>query len=367
MRAMTTIGLMSGTSLDGIDVALVETDGETVLSFGPTGYFAYGGSERDVLRTALKEAEGLKSRDARPGSLTDAEAVITRTHAEAVQNFLAINGIAPEAVDAIGFHGQTVLHRPDEQLTVQIGDGQALASVLSIPVVYDFRASDVAAGGQGAPLVPVFHRALVEAAGLEKPVAIVNIGGVANITLIDGQGNISAFDTGPGNALIDDWVNEKAVLAFDVDGNLAAQGVVDEAVLERLLAHPFFKQSPPKSLDRNWLNKDVANHLSLADGAATLTALTVRAIMKAADHGGFRPRCWIVSGGGAQNIEMRRLLADMSGADVKIADDFGWSSAFMEAQAFAFLAVRSIRGLPLSFPATTGVRQPMTGGVLVRG
>ncbi len=364
MRAMTTIGLMSGTSLDGIDVALIETDGETISRFGPTGYFAYGGSERDVLRAALREALSLKNRDERPGILAAAEAVITRSHQKAVQEFLKGNGLSPSGIDAVGFHGQTVLHRPDERLTVQIGDGDDLAAALSIPVVYDFRAADVAAGGQGAPLVPVFHRALVEAAALERPVAIVNIGGVANITLVGSDGQISSFDTGPGNALLDDWVSEQAGLAFDIDGKLAAEGKVDAAVLDRLLAHPYFRLSPPKSLDRNSFEVGGMSHLSPADGAATLTAFTVGAIAKAVDHAGFEPRCWILTGGGAQNSEMRRMLAALTGIAVRTADEFGWSSAFMEAQAFAYLAARTIRGLPLSFPTTTGVKEPMTGGVL---
>lgn len=364
MSAMTSIGLMSGTSLDGIDVALIETDGETVSRFGPTGYFAYDGSERDVLRAALKESERLQWRDDRPGLLADAEIIVTRSHERAVRKFLKDNRFAPEQVSVIGFHGQTVLHRPDQKLTVQIGSGAMLASALAIPVVYDFRARDVAAGGQGAPLVPVFHRALVDAAGLDKPVAIVNIGGVANITLIDGNGGISSFDTGPGNALIDDWVNERAGLAFDIDGKLAAEGIVDEALLDQLLAHPYFRRPPPKSLDRNWFEKEIVNHLSVADGAATLTAFTVRAIAKALGYAGFRPKCWILTGGGAQNAEMRRQLAEISGIEVRTADDFGWSSAFMEAQAFAFLAVRSLQGLPLSFPKTTGVPVPTGGGIL---
>ncbi|MEN3930960.1 anhydro-N-acetylmuramic acid kinase [Microvirga sp. W0021] len=366
MGALTTIGLMSGTSLDGIDVALIQTDGEKITYFGPSAFYAYDGSERDVLRSALKDAERISTRDDRPGVLADAEAVVTQSHERAVRAFMTAHNLKASDIDAIGFHGQTVLHRPENQLTVQIGNGAALATALAMPVVYDFRAQDVAAGGQGAPLVPVFHRALVEASDLEKPVAIVNIGGVANITLIDAQGEVSSFDTGPGNALIDDWVNEKAGLAFDVDGNLAACGAIDEELMEKLLSHPFFMQKPPKSLDRNWFTYDIVEHLPLADGAATLTAFTVRSILRALDYANFRPTCWIISGGGAQNLEIRRQLAELSGIDVKIADEFGWSSTFMEAQAFAFLAARSLRNLPLSFPTTTGVPMPMTGGIVAK-
>jgi len=366
MTVMTAIGLMSGTSLDGIDIALVETDGENIKRFGPTGYRAYGASERACLHAALEDAAQLSDRDHRPGLLAEAEAIVTRGHQLAVKEFLAANGLLSEQIDIIGFHGQTMLHRPEQRLTVQIGDGAELAQDLGIPVVYDLRAADIAAGGQGAPLVPIFHRALAEAAGIEKPVAIVNIGGVANVTLIDELGNISSFDTGPGNALIDDWMHEKAGLPFDDDGQVAARGQVDEETIGKLLSHPFFRKPPPKSLDRNWFRNDIVSHLSVEDGAATLTALTVRTIARSLDHSGFQPKCWIMAGGGALNGEIRKRLAEISGIEVKTADSIGWSSAFLEAQAFAYLAVRSAKGMPLTFPSTTGAPEAMTGGVLVR-
>ncbi|HVL73384.1 MAG TPA: anhydro-N-acetylmuramic acid kinase [Beijerinckiaceae bacterium] len=364
MTMLRALGLMSGTSLDGIDVALVETDGERIGSLGPTGYRPYSDAERALLRRALEEAPSIEGRQDRRGCLVEAEALVTRAHAEAVEAFLRDHGLAAEAVDVVGFHGQTVLHRPEIGLTVQLGDGAALARRLGATVVYDLRAADMAAGGQGAPLVPVFHRALVEAAGFETPAAVLNIGGVANVTLIGRD--LLAFDTGPGNALLDDWMRERTGAGFDEDGRTAARGRPDEALLAWLLVHPYFVRRPPKSLDRNWFSHRIVAHLSTEDGAATLAAFTVRAIARALDFVDERPRRWIVGGGGARNGEMLRLLRAATGAEVVTADEVGWSAAYLEAQAFAFLAARSLRGLPLTFPSTTGAKAPTTGGVVAR-
>lgn len=366
MTLMRAIGLMSGTSLDGVDVALVETDGERAVRLGSTGYRPYSEAERELLRGALADAAALADRAARPGRLGEAEALVTAAHAEAVEAFLRTHGVSPDTIDAVGFHGQTVLHRPETALTIQIGDGPALAKRLGVPVVSDFRAADMAQGGQGAPLVPVFHRALAHASGLKRPVAILNIGGVANVTFIGSDDRLLAFDTGPGNALLDDWMAERAGRAFDDGGATAARGRPDEGLLAWLLVHPYFAKEPPKSLDRNWFSHRMVAHLSLEDGAATLAAFAVRAVVRALEHAPEEPKCWIVAGGGAKNAELMRLLAERLKSEIVTADAIGWSSAFLEAQAFAYLAVRSLQGLPLTFPSTTGVREATTGGVVTR-
>src|ERR1700723_3371082 len=248
---LTAVGLMSGTSLDGVDVAMIETDGKRVKAFGPSGYRPYTDVERRLLLQALTEAVHLQEREARPGILMEAERVVTVAHAEAVASFKAQNRIACEDIDIVGFHGQTVLHRPAEKMTVQIGDAAALAKAIHIPVMHDFRAADVAAGGQGAPLVPVYHRALAQSLGREGPVVVLNIGGVSNITYIDGTDTLIACDTGPGNALLDDHMFRAFNQPFDCEGRTAAQGAVDVAWVVRALEHPFFALPPPKSLDRN--------------------------------------------------------------------------------------------------------------------
>jgi anhydro-N-acetylmuramic acid kinase len=359
---------MSGTSLDGVDVALVETDGESVTALGPTGYRGYSEDERTLLRQALVDGAALSERRSRPGILARADAFVTKVHAEAVETFLAGERIDRASITIVGFHGQTVLHKPQDRLTVQIGDGAALARALRLPVACDFRAADVAAGGQGAPIVPVFHQALARDLAQPQPIAVLNIGGVANVTYV-GSGDPVACDTGPGNALIDDFMRERAGLPHDNDGAAAAGGRPNQAFIDRVLAHPFFSLKPPKSLDRNAFAFDNIGlpDFSVPDGAATLSALTVQAVARIVPHLPSVPRAWIVAGGGARNRTLMRMLAEqLAPASVETADAAGWSSDGLEAQAFAFLAVRCLTGKPLTFPTTTGVSRPMTGGVVER-
>jgi anhydro-N-acetylmuramic acid kinase len=363
---LTALGLMSGTSLDGVDVAVIETDGRKVRAFGPSGYRPYSDVERRLLLQALTEAVHLQAREARPGILQEAERVVTNAHAEAIASFKSQHRITSEDIDIVGFHGQTVLHRPADKMTVQIGDAAALAKAVHIPVMHDFRAADVAAGGQGAPLVPVYHRALAQSLDREGPIVVLNIGGVSNITYIDGD-TLIACDTGPGNALIDDFMQRSIGQRFDCDGRLAAQGAVDEHWIAQALSLPFFALPPPKSLDRNDFGKLLLTDSSPANGAATLTAFTVSAIARVVPLLPKPPKSWVVAGGGARNLTMMRMLRErLSPARVEAADALGWSTDAIEAQAFGFLAARGLKGLPLSYPATTGVPIPMTGGIVAR-
>ena len=321
------IGMMSGTSLDGVDVALIETDGKRIASFGPSGYRPYSEAERAVLRRALAEAPGLSDRDARPGILAEAERTVTAAHAEAIAAFTSQHRIAREDIDIVGFHGQTVLHRPAQRLTVQIGDAATLARAIRIPVMHDFRAADVAAGGQGAPLVPVYHRALAQSLEREGPIVLVNVGGVSNITYIDGAEALIACDTGPGNALLDDFMFRVMGKPFDCEGRLAAEGSVDEAWLRQSLRHPFFVQPPPKSLDRNDFAALKLGEMAPPDGAATLTAFTAASIAAVAPLLPKLPKSWIVLGGGARNLTLLRMLRQrLEPASVETGDGLGWSS-----------------------------------------
>lgn len=363
------IGLMSGTSMDGVDLALVETDGDRVVNFGATSSQPYSDADRALLRAALDEAAGFDSRDGRTGAVAEAEQMVTARHAEAVENFLREKGLSARDIHLVGFHGQTVLHRPKQRLTIQIGDGAGLAKRLGIAVVYDFRAADVAAGGEGAPIVPVFHRALVEAGGkdgkLPGPLALLNIGGVANVTYVDDGCDPIACDTGPGNALLDDLMLARTGQPIDRHGHTAARGRVDEAALARLLDDPFFELKPPKSLDRNNFSRAAVEHLELEDAAATLTAFTAASVGRLIALLPKPVKSLIVCGGGARNPILVRELAQRLPCRVTTADACGWSGDAMEAQAFAYLAVRAKRGLPYTYPTTTGVPRPMTGGVLV--
>lgn len=356
---------MSGTSLDGIDVALLRTDGEEVVERGPAATHPYRPDQQALLQDAIAAARALESRGERPGILAEAERALTDWHAEAVEAFAARNGLSLSGIDAVGFHGQTVIHRPERRLTVQLGLGARLAARLGLPVVYDMRAADVAAGGQGAPLVPVYHRAL--ASGLkQRPVAFVNIGGVANLTWIGGQGELVAFDTGPGNALLNDWCERHTDVPLDRDGALAALGNVATDVLGQLLNHNFFATAAPKSLDRNAFDVTILDGLSPEDGAATLTRFTAAAIAASAARVPEAPKLYVICGGGRLNPTLMRDLRDVLQGQVIPAEKLGLNGDSMEAEAWAYLAVRCLRRLPITFPGTTGVPHPLSGGLVAR-
>lgn len=364
-RAGLYLGLMSGTSLDGVDAALVETDGAGLARPGLALTLPYEPALRARLR-ALIDRAGRFGRD--DPELAAAERALTDRHAAAVAALLAAAGVTAGEIAAIGFHGQTILHRPDRGLSWQIGDPMRLARATGIPVVFDFRTADVAAGGQGAPLAPLWHAAL--ATGLARPLAVLNLGGVANVTWIGADGTVIACDTGPGNGPLDDWVAARAGVPFDAEGRIAAAGRVAAAVLARLMAHPFFARPPPKSLDRQDFAAAIAasglNDLSVADGAATLVAFTAAAVAAVLPHLPAPPRRWLVGGGGRHNAAIMAALAAALGVPVEPVEAAGWDGDALEAQAFAYLAARSLAGLPLSLPTTTGVPRPMPGGRLAR-
>ena len=356
------IGLMSGTSLDGVDAALVETDGEGVAVPGPALTLTYSPDTRAMLRAALDEARRLVPDSPVPAAIVEAEIRATDAHAEAVNRLLAHAGLPARDVALIGFHGQTVLHRPEARLTWQIGDGAKLARATGIDVLNDFRTADVLAGGEGAPLVPLYHAALVrEISGLTLPIAVVNIGGVANVTWV-GKYGVVAFDTGPGNALIDDWAMRYLGQPVDENGALARRGQVHKAALDDMLAHAFFERTPPKSLDRLDFGAERVVDLSPEDGAATLTAFTAASIARALEHFPEPATTWIICGGGRHNSVLMENLRLLMNTPVISAESVGWRGDFLEAEAFAYLAVRARRGLALSLPTTTGVREPTTGG-----
>lgn len=355
-RIFTVIGLMSGTSIDGIDAALVETDGHGFVR--PLGFLGkpYDREFREKLRLHLGNSQGTAD-----PKVAEFERELTEKHAEIALELMKKSGVKP---DLIGFHGQTLYHRPEDHVTIQIGDGALLAKLTGVDVVNDFRTADVRAGGNGAPLVPLYHRALV--ADLEKPVLILNIGGVSNVTWIGGDGDdeILAFDVGPGNALLDDWVLRHTGQPYDHNGLLASAGVVDESIVKKVLNLEFFSRIPPKSLDRDHFGRPVPDTLRTADGAATLTMITAQAIAHALPFLPQKPKMIYVAGGGRHNLTLMRWIGDVSGLDVRSVDELGWSGDGLEAEAFAWLAVRSILGLPLSLPKTTGVPTPMKGGTL---
>lgn len=362
-QAVWAIGLMSGTSMDGVDAALILTDGDTISDVGPALSRPYPAETQGRFREMLSAAQDLAANGPLPPAFQDMEVASTALHAQAVEALLAQSGMARERIAIIGYHGQTILHRPDRRQTIQIGSGAALARASGIAVINDFRAADVRAGGQGAPLVPLYHQALVRGLAAKEPLAVLNVGGVANVTYVSPDGALMAFDTGPGNALIDDWARRHTGQGVDFDGRLAAAGRVDDSRLAQALAKAWFAKPGPKSLDRLDFSLEIVEGLSPEDGAATLTAFTAAAVAAAIAHFPQRPARWIVCGGGRRNPVLLQMLRRYLGNAVDVAEDAGWRGDDLEAEAFAYLAVRALRGLPLSLPSTTGVPRPMTGGV----
>ncbi len=356
--------------MDGIDVALVRTDGLKAVEYGPTMALDYPVQLRKKIEVGLEDAKQIEERGQRPGSLAKLEQEITEAHINALKVFLKENSLTTNEIDLIGFHGQTVLHRPEQALTVQLGDGARLAKTSGIDVVYDMRANDMRAGGQGAPLVPVFHQAITENLDCETPVCFVNIGGIANITYVNGN-ELIAFDCGPGNALIDQWVQTVGGIPYDQGGNIASEGSIHQGIVDGYMKAAFFNKKGPKSLDRNDFPPLAAGAAELSDGARTLARITALSIIRSTEHlpENAPPKTWIICGGGRLN---RTIMADLTklakeqGGTVLSAEDVSLQGDMLEAQAFAYLAVRSKAKLPLTFPTTTGCKEPVSGGVLAR-
>jgi anhydro-N-acetylmuramic acid kinase len=363
---MRVLGFMTGTSLDACDMAILETDGDAITAYGPAGERKLSEATRDLALQATEAARSWVRGASEPGVFAPAAAAVTREHFEAGAAFLAANGLSWSDLDLIGMHGQTVLHeRPqDGRLgrTVQLGDGAWLAAQARVPVAFDFRTADVAAGGEGAPLAPIYHLARAKMSGLAAPLAVLNIGGVANVTFWSGGDDLAAFDTGPGNGMIDLLVQSRGAGRFDDAGRYAAAGRVDEAALRGLLAHPYFTAPPPKSLDRFDFSLDPLAALSLEDAAATLVAFTAEGVRLAFELMGQTPGELVVCGGGRHNPQIMQALGDRLPMQVTTAEHHGWRGDSIEAEAFAYLAARTKLGLPISFPKTTGVSQPMAGG-----
>ena len=367
---MRVLGFMSGTSLDAVDMAILETDGETIQGFGPAGERKLSEETRNLVLEATRTALAWPRGEDIPDIFFEAARAVAQEHLTAAWEFLETHKILPASLDLVGFHGQTVLHeRPSGGRigrTVQLGDATLLARKLGVPVAYDFRSSDVKAGGEGAPLAPIYHAARARASGLEPPVAVLNLGGVANITLIPpDESQMQAFDTGPANGMIDQWVQMKTGARYDEGGRFAEAGTFDEDALRKLLDHPYFTAKGPKSLDRYDFSLDPVAHLSLEDGAATLTAFTATAVGLAVMACDPAPKALIACGGGRHNPSLMNTIRTCVNVPVLSAEDVGWRGDSIEAEAFAYLAARTLRGLPISFPGTTGAPWPMSGGRIV--
>ncbi|MDW3222150.1 MAG: anhydro-N-acetylmuramic acid kinase [Paracoccaceae bacterium] len=354
---LTALGTMSGTSLDGVDAAVVRTDGHRIEGFGPTAYRGYSDEEQRVLRAALGQWSG--------EAVDAATRVVEQAHLALLKQF--------DSFDLIGFHGQTLAHAPREAGTLQVGDGDWLSRSLECPVVWDFRSADVASGGEGAPLAPFFHFACAKYISATQPLAFLNLGGVGNITYVDPSfsrpeepGALLAFDTGPANAPLNDLLQARLGLSYDEGGKIARQGIADPSVLERFVANDYFTRLPPKSLDRNDFAKmnDYVAKLSDADAAATLTAMCATGVAEGLKHCPHPPSRILITGGGRHNPVLMQMLTESLACTVAPVEDVVLNGDMLEAQAFGYLAVRVLRGLPTSCPGTTGARKCIGGGTV---
>ena len=361
------LGLMSGTSLDGVDAAFIETDGERIFSFGPTHFQPY--QVGHPINDAIEAALAWRFNGPAPNILSQAEDYIDRAHERAVSRICALHPDWARRMKVIGYHGQTVLHIPPTKSeygqTLQLGQGRRLAATFNVPCVYDFRSADIAAGGQGAPLAPIYHEALSQMSFLSGRVAVVNIGGVSNVTFIEDGEPLRATDCGPGNGPLDSWMQLRTGQALDKDGALSWAGVVDHERVDTWLRKRFFRRPMPRSADRYDFNVlPTMKDMTTEDGAATLASFTAQAIAR--DLAEFDPETVIICGGGGHNPAIMGMLKAHVRCPIKLASHVGWDGDALEAQAFGFLAVRTLKNLPISFPGTTGVSQPMTGGVVAR-
>ena len=366
-HGMRVLGFMTGTSLDAVDMAVVETDGEEITGLGPAGEKKLDPAARALVERAIADALRLKEGDPTPASFAPAAVAIAAEHVAAGEAFMRRHAILPQDLDVIGLQGQTVLHAPPGPdrpagRTIQLIDAYAVAGGLGVPTVYDLRSDDVAAGGQGAPLAPVYHAALVRYSALHTPTAVLNLGGVGNLTLVRADGVLEAFDTGPANGMIDLLVQDRTERRFDDGGALARAGQVQERILNAYLDHPYFRIRGPKSLDRFDFPLNRVVSLSLEDAAATLTAFAAEAVWRGLQTCSEIPLRLVVTGGGRLNPALMDAVRERVALPVLTAEDVDWRGDSIEAEAFAFLGARAYLGLPISFPGTTGVPEPMTGG-----
>ena len=363
---MKVLGFMTGTSLDGVDMAVLETDGEAKLTFGPWAEMPMPAETRRLLEATIKAALEWPRGEAEPAIFDEARRAIVDCHFQAASEFLRRNDLGFADFDILGVHGQTVLHeRPKTGIkgrTIQLFDGQAFADLTGVPVVCDFRQADIEAGGEAAPLMPVYHQALVEMAGLDLPLVVINLGGVANITAISEKG-LMAMDTGPANGLMDQWMRRHERGDFDHEGRIAASGQIHEDIVAAYMAHGYFNAAAPKSLDRYDFNLQAIESLSFEDGLATLSAFTLQSLLAGIALTGVSPETVILAGGGRHNGHLvGQITTALAPAKVLLAEDLNWRGGALEAEGFAYMAVRSLKGLPISFPGTTGVKKPLSGG-----
>ena len=359
------LGLMSGTSADGIDVAILTTDGKAKIKLGPSGYYPFSKSFITKIKSIFKKKLNI-DKSKKQKRIIKIENEFTQLNFIAINKFLKKNKINKKKIDVVGFHGQTISHNPASGYSWQIGNSQKLANLLNIKVVSNFRENDIKNGGQGAPLTPIFHYYLTKK--MKKKICFINLGGISNITYFNHRSktslnNMLAFDAGPCCSLIDDWISKNSNNKFDNFGLLARKGNVKKEIIHNFLKKPYFSKLPPKSLDRSFFSLSLLKKLNIEDGAATLNYLVANSVLKAFDYFPNNPNLCILSGGGRLNKFLVELISNkLKKSKILLAENYNWNGDSIEAHAFAYLSVRKLLNLPITFPKTTGIKKPLTAG-----
>ena len=367
-KLITAIGLMSGTSCDGIDVSVIKSDGEDVLSLKGDFFLPYDEKIRLSIRRFKEKIDKASDLQINKNEIADLEREITLLHSKAINLLLKKLKIDRSEIDLIGFHGHTIFHSFNHKKTKQLGDGKALSELMGVNVIYNFRENDLKNGGQGAPLVPIFHKLLKKKFQLKGSVVFVNIGGISNLTYLDDSSEMISFDSGPGNFLIDKLLQLKSngKIQFDKKGEMAFKGVVDKNILDAYLCDPYYDLLPPKSLDVNDFNLSSIRGLSVENSISTLSELTAITIINSFNFFLKKPQKIILCGGGRKNEYIYERIKKLSNTPTLNIDNYKINGDFIESQAFAYLAIRSFFRKPISFPKTTGVLKPITGGKLIK-
>ena len=359
------LGLMSGTSADGIDVAVLTTDGKTKINLGPSGYYPFSNSFRSKIKSIFKKKVNIE-KIKKQKRIVDIENEFTYLNFVAINKFLKKNKINKKEIDVVGFHGQTISHNPMNGYSWQIGNSQKLVNLLNVKVVSNFRDNDIKNGGQGAPLTPIFHYYLTKK--IKKKICFINLGGISNVTYFNHRSknslnDILAFDAGPCCSLMDDWVSKNSNKKFDDLGILARSGNVKKEIIQNFLKKPYFSKLPPKSLDRSFFSLSLLKKLKIRDGSATINYLVADTLLKAFGYFPNYPDLCILSGGGRHNKFLVELInKKIKKSKILLAENYNWNGDSIEAHAFAYLSVRKLLNLPITYPKITGVKKPLSGG-----
>ena len=358
------IGLMSGTSMDGVDASIIKSDGEQFIEIIENIYLKYDNQLKLELKKVVDSCKTKEDFNKYSKNIKEIEKKITMKHAEACKKIMEKKqGLK---IDVIGFHGQTILHKPHKGYSIQIGDSNLLLNLTKVSIVSDFRNNDILNGGQGAPLTPLYHKLISLKIKSKFPIAFINIGGITNITYLENKNKIESFDSGPGNFLIDAWVKSRSKLDYDDKGKLAQLGTINENILKDFLSKPYYKEKFPKSLDVKEFNLNNIKKLTLEDGCSTLSMLTVKSICMAINSFKKKPGTIIFSGGGRKNKFIINSIKKILNKSVSLIDEFNFDGDFIESQAFAYLAIRSYLNKFITLPSTTGVKKPCKGGKILK-